>query len=450
MIDPAKIISRHSWAKHTAALLILIGVMSLIQYFFQLEKYDSGYAMTTMLLGFIMLVAYIAGLLVSGYGLPKITGYLLTGILFGPSVFGFATSSMVSNLKLINGMAVALIALTAGGEIKLNRIMHIRKPLLFIVMISMILVFAGIFILTLLIGPQLAFLGAGTSFLEITSIGLLMATIFMASSPTVAIAVINDTGAKGRVSDLILGTTVIKDMIVVIVFAITISFAVVMNDPGTKFDFYALFEAIGEVFLSLLLGVFLGWLLGLYTKKIGLEMVLIVLGFCLLVAELGLSYHLEPLSICLAAGFYIENFSGQTGDELINAIKKLSLPVYVVFFSVVGLGLKLKMLTAMWSVAFLYVLVRGLLTFIGTMAGARLGKATPKMMKYGWMGFISQAGVSLGLAVTISRTFPGWGSKLEMLIVAVVTLHEIVGPVFLKYALDKSGETHVEEAAVES
>ena len=98
----------------------------------------------------------------------------------------------------------------------------------------------------------------------------------------------------------------------------------------------------------------------------------------------------------------------------------------------------------MWSVALLFVITRLILTYAGTLTGAWLGKASPKMAKYGWMGFISQAGVSLGLAVTISRTFPDWGSKLEMLIVAVVTLHEIVGPILLKFALDRSGETYRE------
>lgn len=442
MIDPAKLISRHSWVRHLAALLLLVGIMIVLQINYPIQSYDSGYASTTMMLGFILLIAYLAGLLVSNYGLPKITGYLLIGIIFGPSILGYATENMVSHLRLVNGMAVALIALTAGGEIKLMRIKQIKKPLFYISAISMILIFAGIFGSTILLRNNLSFLGIGDSFSKALAVALLVGTIFMASSPTVAIAVINDTGAKGRVSDLVLGTTVIKDMIVVIIFAVTLSFAVVLQDPGMQFDFYALFETIGMVLLSLGLGLFLGWLLGLYVKNIGSEMVLVVLGFCLLVAELGLSYHLEPLSICLAAGFFIENFSDHTGDELITAIKKLSLPVYVIFFSVVGLGLKLNMLTAMWSVALLFVVIRLILTYAGTLAGAWLGKASPKMAKYGWMGFISQAGVSLGLAVTISRTFPGWGPKLEMLIVAVVTLHEIAGPILLKFALDRSGETY--------
>lgn len=441
MIDPAKIISRHSWLRHTAALLVLLCSMIVIQHFYPISKHDGGYESTTMMLGFILLIAYLAGLVVSNYGLPKITGYLFVGILFGPSVLGYVTENVVQNLKLVNGMAVALIALTAGGEIKLSRIRHIKKSLIYISAVSMLVIFIGMFLATILFRNQLSFLGIRGALPGYIAVGLLVATIFMASSPTVAIAVINDTGAKGRVSDLILGTTVIKDLVVVITFAVTMSFSIILVDPGMQFDFYSLIESIGVVLISLILGLFLGWLLGLYVKNIGTEMVLVVLGFCLLVAELGLSYHLEPLSICLATGFFIENYSGHTGDELITAIKKLSLPVYVIFFSVVGLGLKIQMLMTIWSIALFFVLIRMVLTYSGTVLGARMGKASPKMLKYGWMGFISQAGVSLGLAITISRTFPGWGSRLEMFIIAIITVHEIIGPVLLKYALDRSGET---------
>lgn len=441
MSESISSISKKSWIRNVASLIVLIGLMTVVRHYFPFTIYDEGYEATIMLLGFILLASYLMGLVVSAVGLPKITGYLITGILFGPTILGYATPLMVSNLKIINGMAVALIALTAGGEIKLNRIKHIKRPLFYISLISMLLIFSGVFIVAVLIGPGLSFLGFETSWQMILAVALLLATISMASSPTVAIAVINDTDSKGRVSDLILGTTVIKDMAVILTFAVAVSVAVILDNPSSAFNFSSILISVGEVGLSLILGLFLGWLLGIYLKKVGHELVLVVLGFCLLVAEIGLVYHLEPLSICLATGFYLENYSGHKGDELITAIKKLSLPVYAVFFSVIGLGLKLGMLVNLWTFALLFVGIRLLFTYLGTMLGAKVGKATPKMMKYGWMGFISQAGVSLGLAVTISRTFPKWGPNLETLIISVVTIHEIIGPVFLKYTLDKAGET---------
>ena len=85
--------------------------------------------------------------------------------------------------------------------------------------------------------------------------------------------------------------------------------------------------------------------------------------------------------------------------------------------------------------------MRATMVWLGTIAGSRMGNAGSFMKSYGWLGFVSQAGVSIGLAVTIGRTFPEWGGQLETLIISMVTVHEIIGPILLKFALDKSGET---------
>jgi len=428
--------------QHILAMVVITAVLYVIRYHVMGSEYTGrSYTETTLLLGFVLIVAYMAGIVAAHFGLPRITGYLFSGILFGPSLFGFATHETVNQLKVIDGMAVALIALTAGGEIKLDSLKHIRKPLTWIVAATMLLSFLGVTALVLIISRWFPLFSGPENFGQWTAVAILLGTIAMASSPTVVIAVISETKAKGEVSELILGTTVIKDMAVVILFAIALSLALIFNDPEATFDFMKIAGAIGEVALSLLIGLVLGWLLGLYINRVGREMVLVVLGLCLLVAEIGLNYHLEPLSICLAAGFYIENFSGTKGDVFIAAMKKLSLPVFALFFCVIGLELDLRSLASIWIITLVLVAMRAVMVLLGTIAGSKIGNAGNFMQQYGWLGFISQAGVSIGLAVTIGRTFPDWGAQLETLIISMVTVHEIIGPILLKFALDRSGET---------
>src|SRR6185312_15316161 len=55
-----------------------------------------------------------------------LTGYLFTGIIVGPRVLGLVSDPMVGNLRIFNGIATALIALTAGVELDLQSM----KPLL--------------------------------------------------------------------------------------------------------------------------------------------------------------------------------------------------------------------------------------------------------------------------------------------------------------------------------
>ena len=62
------------------------------------------------------------------------------------------------------------------------------------------------------------------------------------------------------------------------------------------------------------------------------------------------------------------------------------------------------------------------------------------------MGLISQAGVTFGLAALVSRTFPDFGAQVEVLIVAMITAHELIGPVLTRRAIQRSGESHADDA----
>ena len=70
----------------------------------------------------------------------------------------------------------------------------------------------------------------------------------------------------------------------------------------------------------------------------------------------------------------------------------------------------------------------------------------PRLRRYLWMGLISQAGVTFGLAALISRTFPSFGPQVEVLIVAMITAHELIGPVLTRRALERSGEVRGDES----
>ena len=79
-------------------------------------------AEVAVLIGFILLVANVTGSLVASVGLPRLTGYLIVGILAGPSVFGTISDGALEDLALIDSFALALIALMAGGELKLSQL----------------------------------------------------------------------------------------------------------------------------------------------------------------------------------------------------------------------------------------------------------------------------------------------------------------------------------------
>ncbi len=72
--------------------------------------------------GFLVLAAYMAGEAITSFRLPKLTGYLFLGLACGPSATNLVTPAMIERLTLVNGVAVGLIALAAGGEINIREL----------------------------------------------------------------------------------------------------------------------------------------------------------------------------------------------------------------------------------------------------------------------------------------------------------------------------------------
>src|SRR5258706_4413689 len=88
--------------------------------------------------GFVLLAALQTGTIVSGIRLPRLTGYLLCGFIAGPSVLNFVTERMVVDLKLVNNVAIGLIALSAGGELNVRRLRPRLRAILSIVGVALI------------------------------------------------------------------------------------------------------------------------------------------------------------------------------------------------------------------------------------------------------------------------------------------------------------------------
>jgi hypothetical protein len=84
---------------------------------------------------------------------------------------------------------------------------------------------------------------------------------------------------------------------------------------------------------------------------------------------------------------------------------------------------------------------RMLFMLVGCKTAAHLAADPPKFGKYSWLGFITQAGLSIALALQIEPAFPHWGEKLASLLIATVAINQLLGPVMFKLALTRAGET---------
>ena len=393
---------------------------------------------TDLAFGFLLLAAYFGGKLVAMARSPQLTGYILIGVAAGPFVLNLVSAKMVGSLHIVNGVAVCLIALTAGAELSVKKM----KPLMKTVMSMMFWAVVGTTLLLtvtiLAIHPMLPFfdqLNATQSIL----VSLMLAVTLASQSPAVVMALLNETKSDGPVSQTMLALVVIADLLVIILYALVSSGVTAVSGGGV--DVMSTIKTVSwELFGSAGIGVFIGILLSLFLAHVKHGASLFVLLICFVVAEVGAAIHLDPLIVTLAAGVYLENISGVDCHKLIHDLQSASLPVYLVFFALAGAGLQLDLVYMVLLPAAIIAVMRAVGFYFGCRIAAKRSYASPAVAKWTWFGLLPQAGLALALALLMDRAFPAFGAGAAALMLGVVGINQVITPIALRLALIAAGE----------
>jgi trehalose 6-phosphate synthase len=161
---------------------------------------------------------------------------------------------------------------------------------------------------------------------------------------------------------------------------------------------------------------------------------------CAVLSQVGTTQQLQPLLAALAAGVVIENLAVAQGDALRAAVRRGAPPVLVVFFVAVGASLRLDALATVGLSAVALSGTRLGFIRLGTAVGAKFSELPEAIEKHAWTGLVSQAGITLGFASVVASEFPGWGNQMQLLLVASIAIHELVGPIVFRRALVQAGE----------
>lgn len=426
-------------------LLLLGGLMQSVRAFVPEGMPVGGADGTELAFGFVVLTALFAGRLVSRLAMPRVTGYLVAGIVTGPWVLALLSHDMVHALRFVNGVAICLIALTAGGELRVAEMRPLARTIGWMtvsaVLGTALLTAGGVMALRPWL-PWLAELPIGVS----VAIALVVGVTLASQSPAVVMALLAETRSDGPLSRVTLGLVVVADLVVIILYAVVASVANGLLGAGGG----PLETALGvawELFGSIAVGVALGGLLALYLRKVVGGVGLFVLLVCAVVSEVGTVVHLDPLIVCLTAGIFLENVARADASALIHDMEAASLPVYLVFFAVAGASLDLDALSRVAAPAVVLVVIRGLGLWLGGRWAAKHTGAAPAVVQWAWTGLLPQAGLALALALIMARTFGELGREAAVLVLGVVAINQLVGPVLMRLGLVQAGETGRRAAA---
>jgi len=440
--------SGHGGAKKTAAtraiqaasLVLTFGVLyGVTRVTPELESHLG----TVTAVGFLLLAGTLMSELLETIGLPHLSGYLLAGIIGGPHVLHLVDHHTVLELSPVNTLALSLIALAGGAELRVDTLRSVARSLAWATLIQSVLVLTLVSGTFLLLARYLPFV-QGFSFKQILGVALLWGVLAVSRSPSACLGILSQTRAKGPVATFSLAFIMLSDVVVVILVATIMMLARPLITPGGVISLDD-FNVLGhEILGSIAVGVTLGLGLALYLRLVGRQLLLVLLAIGFGLSDTFNYIHVDSLLAFLAAGFVVTNLSNQ-GPQLLHAIEQTGSVVFVVFFATAGAHLDIPLLRKLWPIAVTLCGSRAVFTIIAGRISSRIAQDAPLLRRWGWSSLVSQAGLALGLSTVIVKAFPTFGEGFRALAIAAVAINEMVGPILFKFALDRSGETDTHE-----
>lgn len=396
--------------------------------------------------GLLLLISYFGGKLANFMKFPRVTGYLVAGMLLGPSVFGLFPETVVrEDLSFITEMALAVIAFSIGGSLHLGRLKRVGGQILWVTLAEA----TGAFLLTTLVLTLSLPVVRGWGFHPLQFLAtcfpaaLIIGSLCAATAPAAVLAIVHEYRSKGPLTSFLLGVVALDDVAALVFFSFAISIASGMLDHGMVNWLEVLVLPVGAVFFSLLLGAGIGFLLRYTVRFISHREALIgiILGGIFLGGGLALSLKIPYLLTNMALGFTVINFVGRQ-EEFFAAVESIEEPIFGMFFLLAGAHFDFNLIRVAGGLALLITLGRFAGKFLGARFGARLCSAPDPVRRYLWLGLSPQAGVAVGLVLE-ARMFFGASEIGELVVSGVlgaVIINELLTPPLVRLSLLKSGE----------
>jgi Kef-type K+ transport system membrane component KefB len=384
-------------------------------------------------LGLILLVALLAGHLVKFLRLPEVVGYLVVGVIVGPSVMGWVSQENLTTLSVFSQVALGLILFSVGSIFDLQRVQTVGLRVLRVTLAESLL--AAI----LVSGAMLAL---GQSW----QVSLLLGSIAMATAPASTLMVIRECNASGPLTETVLGVIGVNNILCLTGFAVVAAVIDLSSNLGGSREIFntvyrSLYPLLWQLIGSVALGFLVGLLLASWATRVNEhgELLILVTGCVLLCVGVALLLELSTLLASLAVGATMVNLSADS-RRLFHAVSSSDPPFYAIFFVIAGSDLNLGLLKTMGILGIVYVLARITGKFIGAKFAARREGLEDVVQRLLGFSLIAQAGLALGLVVTINRRYPELAPAVATVVLAAVAISELVGPIAIRLAIVHSGE----------
>jgi len=395
-------------------------------------------------IGILIFTGYIFGELAEKIKLPKISGYILAGIILNPDLTGIMTTSFVVHTNPLLTISLSLITFSIGGELSADKLRSTGKKVLFLTLFESLFAFIFVFLFMFLFLHF--FIPVFSSIYLVIAISLVLASLAAPTDPSATLAVIHEYKAKGEVSSTMLEIAAFDDIVGIVIYTLVTAFAAFLLGK-TEIEFsQTLFNLMknvgGAITIGAIMGLIFNFMIKLFKKQA--EGTLIVLTFGLILLSYGVSeyFGFESLLSTIALGTVVSNWNAQS-EKIFKLIERYTDElIFVIFFTLSGLHLQLSSITGSYVLILIYIIARMIGKFSGIYTGSIMFKTNSKLKRYTAGGLIPQGGIVIGLALLLTKDpiYKESASLIMGVVIGAALIHEIIGPIFSRFSLKKAGE----------
>jgi Kef-type K+ transport system membrane component KefB len=380
--------------------------------------------------GMVILLGLFGGKVFHRLKIPRVTGYMLTGLVIGPSILGMVSRGTLDDIYMVNEIALGLILFAIGGEIELRHLRAMGRKVIFMALAESL----GAFCLVS---------GAAVLITGEWGLSVLLGSVAIATAPGVTLLVIREYSARGPLTDTLMAVVAINNVLCLVVFRLVFASYTLSHGGEILAVAFVLFK---ELILSVVIGSAVAGLIALWEQRIDdlSELLLVIIGGLLLGIGAAKTIGISHLMVCLIIGAVTNNISMM--HRLVYAeLRQTEMPFYIAFFVLSGASLHLATLAELGVLGIAYLILRPTGKYLGSFLAGKKFKAEPAVSKNLGMALLPQAGVAIGLSMAVAESYPDLGRIISAVILSSVVVYEAVGPFLTKLAVGEAGEIHLQE-----
>ncbi len=365
------------------------------------------------------------------FSLPRITGYSLVGLFCGPSLLGWIGERELSSMRLLIDLVLAMLLFEIGIRVNLRWLRH--NPLILVSgLVESLLAFAAVFATVFYLGYSL-------------EVSLVVATVGMATSPAIVMAMTGQLKARGQVTDRLLMLTAINVALAVLTAKLVLGYIhhSYSNDWVIAIC-HPLYQLCGSLLVAYLLAKSFYWLRR-YFDPAREQSSLMLFVFLMLTMVLLQAFKLPALLAPLLAGVIVKQTDprphiwplhfGSVGGVMV-----------ILLFVMIGSSLTWEYFWIGGSVALLLILVRCGGKLLGMLVmGKPSGLSVRQSLALG-VSLAPMSGVAFILTSDIGQLFPELNTSLKSIVLSMIFVLELLGPILLQRSLIWIGEVDKESS----